>query len=452
MYKLSVGCLFKNESHCMKEWLDHYLNRGVEHFYMINDQSTDDFMTILKDYDCITLFNADQSYYLGRQKNMYNQYILPHIKETKWLLMVDMDEFVWSPQYYLTHVLDQCEHLAQIQFYDVLYGSNHHIEQPLSLVDAFTMRQHEPRRCLKYFVHSQYEFTSLNVHHADFLMPELNKFIILDFNYFINNHYCCQSLDFWNNIKCTRGDSDHYLTRTMDMFHTLDINEVEDLGLKNQSVKIIGYFHICQKGDWRRSFDMIMNALKKSLYDYSVEIRCSVLSDDFIHDERFDDPKIKIIYKGKPEEYERPTLLHMREQAFIDPPNTRYYYLHTKGISHFNTPKEANVMDWINLLLYWNIEKWQTAINTLTTYNTYGCNFTGVHYSGNFWWSKPSHIKTLQSYIPAYYTAPEDWVTNIEWVGYGEYVKLTPKIFNVFSSGLQGMGHYEHRYPSLNYK
>ncbi len=36
---LSVGCLFKNESHSIREWIQHYLSRGVDHLYLIDDDS-----------------------------------------------------------------------------------------------------------------------------------------------------------------------------------------------------------------------------------------------------------------------------------------------------------------------------------------------------------------------------------------------------------------------------
>ena len=98
-YKLAVGAIFKNESHGIKEWITHYLHHGVEHFYLINDSSTDNFMEVIKPYsdsNLITLFNVHEPYYFGRQHKLYNKYILPFVNETKWLLMVDLDEYVWS--------------------------------------------------------------------------------------------------------------------------------------------------------------------------------------------------------------------------------------------------------------------------------------------------------------------------------------------------------------------
>ena len=47
-YKLSVGGVFKNEAHSIKEWIDHYLFHGADHFYLINDGSTDNTLSIAR--------------------------------------------------------------------------------------------------------------------------------------------------------------------------------------------------------------------------------------------------------------------------------------------------------------------------------------------------------------------------------------------------------------------
>jgi hypothetical protein len=195
---------------------------------------------------------------------------------------------------------------------------------------------------------------------------------------------------------------------------------------------------------------MLMTCIKKfGLYDRLNEIRCGVVNDlgILIDDDVFNNEKIKIIYIGKSEEYERPTLLHMRMQSEIDHEKTRYCYLHTKGLRHFGKPQELNVIDWINLMLYWNVELWKYAIRKLARYDTYGCDYTksikntGEHYSGNFWWARASHIKKLSVNIAANYTAPETWILTEKG-----------KIYNAHNSGLAGMGHYHHRYPRSRYE
>jgi len=228
-----------------------------------------------------------------------------------------------------------------------------------------------------------------------------------------------------------------------------NINKNNNLSyqLQNENVfrgerKIIGYIHICQKGDWKRSLKILLDSIVKyKLYENTSIIRLCIVNneDKIIDDEILKDEKFECLYFGKSSQYERPTLLHMRKKSEIED-NTAYYYLHTKGITHFNTPKEPYIIDWINLMLYWNIEKWNLAIEKLEVYDTYGCNDYKNHYSGNFWWAKCSHVKRLPIAIGSYYTATEDWVQTIR----------TNK-FNVYSSGLEGAGHYNYLYPREKY-
>ena len=176
------------------------------------------------------------------------------------------------------------------------------------------------------------------------------------------------------------------------------------------------------------------------MYNNLSEIRIGVVNDDskLIENERFNEPKIKIVCFGTSNCYERLTLKHMKISS--DKEDVIYWYLHTKGIKHFGTQYENNVIDWINLMLFWNIEKWRDIPLILDNYDTYGCNFTGSHYSGNFWVSKSNHIKNLPLYIGEKYTDPEHWISSIK----GKY-------YNSFSSGFQGMGHYYNLFPRKNY-
>ena len=172
MYNLSVGAIFKNESHSIREWIEHYIYRDVEHFYLIDDSSTDNTVEIIKPYierGIITLFSGNNwPYYLGRQRDMYNHFILPNLPETEWLLMVDLDEYVWSSQSNsLFWMLKFYRHLGQIQVNHTIFGSNGHTDQPQSLVEGFTKRSlikpTELDGCgnRKYFVNSS--FTPLHI-------------------------------------------------------------------------------------------------------------------------------------------------------------------------------------------------------------------------------------------------------------------------------------------------
>jgi hypothetical protein len=191
---------------------------------------------------------------------------------------------------------------------------------------------------------------------------------------------------------------------------------------------------------------MIVKALIKSgLYDISETIDICVLSSNFHEDLDIRLPKFNIHIKGDPVLYERPTLLHLHEKAKNDNDEVYYWYLHTKGLRWFGTSNEQNVVDWINLLLFWNVYRWKDAVEKLDRgFEVYGCNQTNEpvnHYSGNFWWTKSSYLKRLPNVIGPEYNDPEFWI-----------MKENPKWLCIFRSGLEGMGHYSNRYDRSLYE
>ena len=73
-----VCSVFKDECHILEEWIVHYLYHGVDHFYLINDNSDDNYMDIIKKYsNHITLFHNDipDDIPEGRQVIIYEKYL-----------------------------------------------------------------------------------------------------------------------------------------------------------------------------------------------------------------------------------------------------------------------------------------------------------------------------------------------------------------------------------------
>lgn len=246
-YTLSAGCMFKNEAWAMVEWMEHHIRHGVDHFYMINDGSTDNSVELLQPYidrGLVTLFDADWKYYWGRQRDLYNHYFLPILKQTQWFVILDLDEFFWSKTYTdLKTAFGCCSHLGQLQFQWRMFGSNGHNKQPASIVEGFTKRQggdltYDNVWALKYAVNSNFEFSSFDVHHANFANKEDENgyWQIIGEPMFALNHYCCQSREFWTKVKCTRGDSDDFRKRVDTDFDLVDFNEVEDTELLERNL------------------------------------------------------------------------------------------------------------------------------------------------------------------------------------------------------------------------
>ena len=76
MYNFVVCSVFKNESGILEEWLNHYFFHGVDHIYLVNDFSNDDYMPILNKFSGkITLFHNDiVTKEVGRQVLIYEKY------------------------------------------------------------------------------------------------------------------------------------------------------------------------------------------------------------------------------------------------------------------------------------------------------------------------------------------------------------------------------------------
>lgn len=137
-------------------------------------------------------------------------------------------------------------------------------------------------------------------------------------------------------------------------------------------------------------------------------------------------------------------------------------YLHTKGVTKPNHP---GVIDWTEYLTYFNVERWSYMITALNVNDAVGVNHGGnpndynehpstwgygkapLHFAGNFWWSKSSHIKKLTNpydFIPEpnymrYRVACEMWVcSNLE----GKYTGLWHSNVN----------HYTTLYPRCLYE
>ena len=49
-YDLAVCAIFKNEARFLKEWIEFYKLIGVEHFYLYNNFSNDNYQDVLQPY------------------------------------------------------------------------------------------------------------------------------------------------------------------------------------------------------------------------------------------------------------------------------------------------------------------------------------------------------------------------------------------------------------------
>ena len=239
MYFLSVLAIFKNEAINLKVWLDHYLWQGVEHFYLIDNGSTDESRDVLKPYvECglVTYFYTEERH---KQVELYRRvFDAERIKEkTYWLAICDLDEFFYGVHKKLATALKTKE----LDYYHTLYchwhmfGSDRLIAQPTDIRTGIIHRKPVLDSNTKYI------FKPATIKHSSMIWihglvtPGTNVVIQEKYHPRIKvlgdgstirlNHYPIQSLEFFQKVKMTRGSANvaaHDKIRDMAYFRRYD--------------------------------------------------------------------------------------------------------------------------------------------------------------------------------------------------------------------------------------
>jgi hypothetical protein len=167
-YQLAIVSMFQNEGLILKEWIDHHLQIGVQHFYFINNGSSDTTEQILQPYkQYITCVYDPKPIFTEKirkvpywdrrrgdvsqlktnvtlQQLLVNRHLLKEIKQdTQWVAFIDCDEYIYSPKgEQIQTILTQLPHTVKRIFIPwKIFGSNGHIEQPVSIRSGFTKRK-----------------------------------------------------------------------------------------------------------------------------------------------------------------------------------------------------------------------------------------------------------------------------------------------------------------------
>lgn len=112
-----------------------------------------------------------------------------------------------------------------------------------------------------------------------------------------------------------------------------------------------------------------------------------------------------IDHDATPEEYELSTLNELKNYCNKSNESFKVLYLHHKGASRLRTRKHANITDWRNYMMYFNVDLWQDCVSALDLgYDTAGVEWTEnpkfpKHYSGNFWWATADYIRSLPDIV-----------------------------------------------------
>ncbi|MFZ4099238.1 MAG: glycosyltransferase family 92 protein [Chlamydiia bacterium] len=94
---LAICACFQNEAEWLPEWICYHRLLGVDHFYLYNHQSTDDWAPALGPFiqrGWVTVVPLRCREYAGvNQENAYTR-ALAHLKDFQWVAFIDVDEFI----------------------------------------------------------------------------------------------------------------------------------------------------------------------------------------------------------------------------------------------------------------------------------------------------------------------------------------------------------------------
>ena len=165
---ISILATVKNEAPYIKEWIEYHRLIGVERFYIYDNESTDNLKEILEPYikEGIVIYN-----YVGgtnQQLEKYEEGIDEYGKNTFWMAIIDLDEFIVPVDTDLKTFLKDYEKYPGVAINWIQFDGNDHVEKPKGLVvenykRAFSLSHHR-NQITKTIVQPKYVIEYLSPH------------------------------------------------------------------------------------------------------------------------------------------------------------------------------------------------------------------------------------------------------------------------------------------------
>lgn len=228
-YNVSICGIFKNEGLYLKEWIEFHKIVGVEHFYLYNNNSDDNFMQILNPYiqdGTVTLVEWKKN---QAQMEAYHDCIAKFAKETQWLGFIDIDEFVVPKS--TNNIYDFLKKFnknrASVLIYWKMFGSSGKIDRDLNglVINDLVVSWPKHSNIGKCFLNTKYQVVendkNKSLHHLMWArykntdLPPVNcfdKVVLPGYNIASNvefpiqiNHYFSKTYEEYR-IKKAKGD------------------------------------------------------------------------------------------------------------------------------------------------------------------------------------------------------------------------------------------------------
>lgn len=275
-YKISLCLIFKNEASFLKEWLDYHLTIGIDHFYLYNNNSDDNYYNVIQPYidkGLVTLVNWP---YNHSQFKAYKHCYENYRKETNWLSFLDADEF-FVPKYAETieDWLKPFDKYPAINIHWRMFGTGGQLKHDYNknvIEQYFTCfdKWYSHGKCL---VNTRYDISSFDLwhvhHHTYMKYPIMGKNIVLPA---VNQFgYICTVDKTWGGGKHKLNNAtlliNHYFTKAWDIYSAK--MQRTDVLYKSNPKANYSYFYKyemnCRTQDWTILRFLIRMKIKQGL-------------------------------------------------------------------------------------------------------------------------------------------------------------------------------------------
>ena len=147
LHEVALVSILFNEGHYLKEWIDYHLLAGVNHFYLYNNGSTDNYDEIVKPY--VEKGLVTSIYYPGDalQFTVYRNAILRYRFFCRYMAIADGDEFIFPQNNkvigeVVENILERIPKAGGLAVNWQFYGSNYQdkADYTRGVLDRFTRR------------------------------------------------------------------------------------------------------------------------------------------------------------------------------------------------------------------------------------------------------------------------------------------------------------------------
>jgi len=326
LYDLAVVAILKNEGRYLKEWLDYHLLAGVEHFYLYNNDSIDNYNEVIAPYVDAGLVTS--KYFPGNimQFVAYFDAVQDYRFHCRYIAFIDLDEFIFPKNTTGTimetadKILSNDPEASGLGIHWQCFGSNGQEKADYSrgVLERFTRRAKKdyfydrgnntgsgniffksllnPRRIKSVNIHfAQYFDEHYTINENGSKLPNAFGFYPVTAEKIVVNHYIVKSREEFNS-KLTRGRAGINRNLSIEFFYDYDRNDEFDDDILKYRAAREKIFSL--KSDTQR-ISRVIETLTKTLsqyaddeiFDLETALTCRALSayllKKFPNEERF---------------------------------------------------------------------------------------------------------------------------------------------------------------------